>query len=70
MKNIIEFMKRNYRVLLVVGILAAGLWSFIPSQKASGDEKDKRVKEFVSKAFASIVGKILSHYLQTDYEKR
>ncbi|OGS82052.1 MAG: tail-specific protease [Flavobacteria bacterium RIFCSPLOWO2_12_FULL_31_7] len=48
MKNIIEFMKRNYRILLVVGILAAGLWSFIPSQKASGDEKDKMLIELLS----------------------
>jgi carboxyl-terminal processing protease len=48
MKNIIEFMKRNYRVLLVVGILAAGLWSFIPSKKASGDDKDKMLLELLS----------------------
>jgi carboxyl-terminal processing protease len=48
MKNIIEFMKRNYRVLLVVGILAAGLWSFIPSKKASGDDKDKMLIELLS----------------------
>lgn len=41
-------MKRNYRILLVVGILAAGLWSFIPSQKASGDEKDKMLIELLS----------------------
>jgi carboxyl-terminal processing protease len=48
MKNVIEFMKRNYRILLVVGILSAGLWSFIPSQKASGDEKDKMLIELLS----------------------
>ena len=41
-------MKRNYRILLVVGILSAGLWSFIPSQKASGDEKDKMLIELLS----------------------
>lgn len=41
-------MKRNYRVLLVVGILAAGLWSFIPSKKASGDDKDKMLIELLS----------------------
>ena len=41
-------MKRNYRVLLVVGILAAGLWSFIPSKKASGDDKDKMLLELLS----------------------
>ncbi len=41
-------MKRNYRVLLVVGILASGLWSFIPSKKASGDDKDKMLIELLS----------------------
>ena len=41
-------MKRNYRILLVVGILSAGLWSFIPSKKASGDEKDKMLIELLS----------------------
>ena len=34
-------MKRNYKVLLVVGIVVAGLWSFIPSKKVTGDDKDK-----------------------------
>jgi carboxyl-terminal processing protease len=48
MKNIIEFMKRNYKVLLVVGILSAGLWSFIPTQKTSGDDKDKMLIELLS----------------------
>ncbi len=41
-------MKRNYRVLLVVGILAAGLWSFIPSKKITGDDKDKMLIELLS----------------------
>jgi carboxyl-terminal processing protease len=48
MKKSIEFMKRNYRVLLVVGILAAGLWSFIPSKKITGDDKDKMLIELLS----------------------
>ncbi|WP_091467935.1 carboxy terminal-processing peptidase [Flavobacterium urocaniciphilum] len=48
MKNIIEFMKRNYKILLLVGILSAGLWSFIPTQKASGDDKDKMLIELLS----------------------
>lgn len=41
-------MKRNYRILLVVGILSAGLWSFIPSQKVTGDDKDKMLIELLS----------------------
>jgi len=48
MKNIVEFMKRNYKVLLIVGIISAGLWSFIPSKKASGDDKDKMLIELLS----------------------
>lgn len=41
-------MKRNYRVLLVVGIVVAGLWSFIPSKKLTGDDKDKMLIELLS----------------------
>ena len=41
-------MKRNYKVLLIVGIISAGLWSFIPSKKASGDDKDKMLIELLS----------------------
>ncbi|WP_353169414.1 carboxy terminal-processing peptidase [Flavobacterium sp.] len=48
MKKSIEFMNRNYKVLLVVGILAAGLWSFIPSKKLIGDDKDKMLIELLS----------------------
>jgi carboxyl-terminal processing protease len=48
MKKSIEFMKRNYRVLLVVGIVVAGLWSFIPSKKVTGDDKDKMLIELLS----------------------
>jgi carboxyl-terminal processing protease len=48
MKKSIEFMKRNYKVLLVVGIVVAGLWSFIPSKKVTGDDKDKMLIELLS----------------------
>jgi carboxyl-terminal processing protease len=48
MKKSIEFMKRNYKVLLVVGIVVAGLWSFIPSKKLTGDDKDKMLIELLS----------------------
>jgi carboxyl-terminal processing protease len=48
MKKSIEFMKRNYKVLLVVGIVIAGLWSFIPSKKVTGDDKDKMLIELLS----------------------
>jgi carboxyl-terminal processing protease len=48
MKKSIEFMKRNYKVLLIVGIVVAGLWSFIPSKKITGDDKDKMLIELLS----------------------
>jgi len=48
MKKSIEFMKRNYKVLLVVGIVVAGLWSFIPSKKITGDDKDKMLIDLLS----------------------
>ena len=41
-------MKRNYKVLLVVGIVVVGLWSFIPSKKLTGDDKDKMLIELLS----------------------
>ncbi len=41
-------MKRNYKILLLVGVLSAGLWSFIPTQKTSGDDKDKMLIELLS----------------------
>ena len=68
MKNIIEFMKRNYRVLLVVGILAAGLWSFIPSKKASGDDKDKMLIELLS--FVLEKGHFSPIELNDDFSKK
>ncbi len=61
-------MKRNYRVLLVVGILSAGLWSFIPSQKATGDEKDKMLIELLS--FVLEKGHFSPIELNDDFSKK
>lgn len=41
MKRIVEFMKRNYKVILLVTALSAILWSFIPREKTEDPEKDK-----------------------------
>ena len=68
MKNIVEFMKRNYKVLLIIGILSAGLWSFIPSQKASGDEKDKMLIELLS--FVLEKGHFSPIELNDDFSKK
>jgi len=49
MKIILQFMKRNYKILLVVVTLSVALWSFMPKQKASTDpEKDKLLLELLT----------------------
>ena len=47
MNAIIQYMKRNYKVILVVIALSIGLWSFIPMQK-SDPEKDKLLLELLT----------------------
>jgi len=44
----VEFMKRNYKVILVITALSAVLWSFIPSEKKSDPEKDKLLLELLT----------------------
>jgi carboxyl-terminal processing protease len=48
MKRILEFMKRNYKVIIVITALSAVLWSFIPSEKKSDPEKDKLLLELLT----------------------
>ena len=48
MKRIVEFMKRNYKIILLVTALSAILWSFIPSQKKEDPEKDKLLLELLT----------------------
>lgn len=48
MKRIVEFMKRNYKVILLVTALSAILWSFIPSEKKDDPEKDKLLIELLT----------------------
>ena len=48
MKRIVEFMKRNYKVILLIVALSAVLWSFIPNQKKSDPEKDKTILELLT----------------------
>src|SRR6476620_10867620 len=49
MNVIIQFMKRNYKILLVIVALSVGLWSFMPKHKASSDpEKDKLLLELLT----------------------
>jgi len=48
MNVILQFMKRNYRVLLVIVALSVALWSFIPREKQSDPEKDKLLIELLT----------------------
>lgn len=48
MNTILQFMKRNYKIILLAVVLAVGLWSFIPKQKTSNPEKDKLLLELLT----------------------
>jgi carboxyl-terminal processing protease len=49
MKKILNFMKRNYKALLVVAALSAVLWSFVPNTfKGTTNEKDKVLLDLLS----------------------
>jgi len=50
MNAILSYMKRNYKILAFVAILAVALWSFIPKQKdVSGDpDRDKLLLELIT----------------------
>ncbi|UGS23967.1 carboxy terminal-processing peptidase [Flavobacterium channae] len=48
MKRIVEFMKRNYKIILLVTALSAILWSFIPNQKKEDPEKDKLLLDLLT----------------------
>ena len=48
MKRIVEFMKRNYKVILLITALSSVLWSFITKQKKEDPEKDKLLLELLT----------------------
>ena len=68
MKRIIEFMKRNYKVILLVTALSAILWSFIPSEKKEDPEKDKLLLELL--AFVLEKGHYSPVELNDDFSKK
>ena len=47
MKRLFDFMKRNYKIVLVITALSAILWSFMPNKKAD-PEKDKLLLELLT----------------------
>ena len=44
----INFMKRHYKIILIVLVAAIGLWSFIPTKPKSDPEKDKLLLELLA----------------------
>ena len=48
MNRIVAYMKRNYKIILLVTALSAVLWSFIPSKKVEDPEKDKLLLELLA----------------------
>lgn len=48
MNAIIEYMKRNYKLLLVIVALSVALWSFMPRAKEGDPEKDKLLLELLT----------------------
>jgi carboxyl-terminal processing protease len=56
MNAILRYMRRNYKILLVVAALAVALWSFMPKQKpAGGDpEKDRLLIELLTSVIQNL----------------
>ncbi len=48
MTQIVDFMRRNYKVILLITALSAVLWSFIPTKKTEDPEKDKLLLELLT----------------------
>lgn len=48
MTQIVDFMRRNYKVILLVTALSAVLWSFVPTTKTEDPEKDKLLLELLT----------------------
>ena len=50
MNTIVQFMKRHYKIIATVVVMAIGLWSFMPKKFSGTDpEKDKVLLEIPSK---------------------
>jgi carboxyl-terminal processing protease len=47
MNVIIQFMKKHFKILLLVVTLSIGLWSFMPKQSFNDPEKDKTLLELL-----------------------
>lgn len=68
MKRIVEFMKRNYKIIFLVTALSAILWSFIPTEKKEDPEKDKLLLELL--AFVLEKGHYSPIEMNDDFSKK
>jgi carboxyl-terminal processing protease len=48
MNTFMAFMKRNYKILMLVAALSVAFWSFIPKKSTSDPEKDKVLLELLT----------------------
>jgi carboxyl-terminal processing protease len=48
MNAIMKFMKRNYKILILVVALSAALWSFVPREVKNDPEKDRLLLELLT----------------------
>jgi carboxyl-terminal processing protease len=68
MEKFIEFMKRNYKSLVVVAVLSALLWGFIPFKKQVDGDKDKMLMELLT--FVLDKGHYAPIKLDDDFSKK
>ena len=48
MNAILNFMKANYKIILLIVAISATLWSFMPKKQGGDPEKDKILLEIIS----------------------
>ncbi|HEX8270781.1 MAG TPA: carboxy terminal-processing peptidase [Flavobacterium sp.] len=48
MNAITDFMKRNYKIILVLVALSVAMWGFMPKEKSNDPEKDKLLLELLT----------------------
>lgn len=71
MNIIIQFMKRNYKVLVLISVFAIALWSFIPKDQrievGADSDKDKILLEIVTKVLQN--GHYNHFYIDDEFSK-
>jgi carboxyl-terminal processing protease len=48
MNAIWTFMKKNYKIILLIAVISATLWSFVPKEEKGDPEKDKLLLDLIS----------------------